>query len=81
MRRGSPAPTSWRHARGKLCMAHPTARIEQLEELTRHDEVSTTAVCTYQNARDLEATVVLNSARAPVAADAGRRRADARSGS
>ena len=77
----SPGPTSWHHARGKLCMARPTARIEQLEELMRNDEVSTTAVCTYQNARDLEATVVHNFARAPLAADAERRRADARSGS
>jgi integrase len=56
-------------------MARPDARIEQLQKLMGHADISTTAVYLHQTATDLEAAVLAqHPARATLAADAERRR-------
>ena len=60
-------------------MAKPEARIEQLQTLMGHADLSTTSVYLHQIAQDLEAAVLAqHSARGTLAADARRRRARAR---
>jgi len=66
-------------AYGTLFMRRPDARIEQLQELMGHADISTTPAYLHQNASDLEAAVLAqHAARATLAADAHRRRDRAR---
>ncbi|HEY2201281.1 MAG TPA: tyrosine-type recombinase/integrase [Solirubrobacteraceae bacterium] len=68
-------PHVLRHTYGTLFMARPDARIEQLQKLMGHADISTTAVYLHQTATDLEAAVLAqHPARATLAADAERRR-------
>ena len=68
-------PHVLRHTYGTLFMARPDARIEQLQKLMGHADISTTAVYLHQSATDLEAAVLAqHPARATLAADAERRR-------
>ena len=72
-------PHVLRHTYGTLFMAKPEARIEQLQQLMGHADLSTTSVYLHQSAEDLEAAVLAqHSARGTLAADARRRRARAR---
>ena len=68
-----------RHAYGTLFMAKPEARIEQLQTLMGHADLSTISVYLHQSAGDLEAAVLVqHPARATLAAYAQRRRQRAR---
>ncbi|MBV9197301.1 MAG: tyrosine-type recombinase/integrase [Solirubrobacterales bacterium] len=72
-------PHVLRHTYGTLFMARPDARIEQLQKLMGHADISTTAVYLHQTASDLEAAVLAQDpARATLAADAQRRSQRAR---
>ena len=72
-------PHVLRHTYGTLFMRRPDARIEQLQKLMGHADISTTAAYLHQNASDLEAAVLAqHPARATLAADAQRRRDRAR---
>ena len=68
------------HTYGTLFLAQPKARIEQLQKLMRHADISTTSVYLHQSASDLEAVVLAyhQPGRAALAADARRRRQRAR---
>jgi site-specific recombinase XerD len=69
-------PHVLRHTYGTLFMARPGARIEQLQTLMGHADISTTSVYLHQTADDLEAAVLAQhpTARATLAAHAQRRR-------
>ena len=72
-------PHMLRHTYGTLFIGRPDARIEQLQKLMGHADISTTAVYLHQSASDLEAAVLAqHPARATLAADAQRRRNRAR---
>ncbi len=72
-------PHVLRHTYGTLFMAKPEARIEQLQTLMGHADLSTTSVYLHQAARDLEAAVLAqHPARETLAAYAQRRRQRAR---
>lgn len=76
-------PHVLRHTYGTLFMGRPGARIEQLQQLMGHADISTTAVYLHQTASDLEAAVLAQNpaqteARTTLAADARRRRQRAR---
>ncbi len=72
-------PHVLRHTYGTLFMGRPDARIEQLQKLMGHADISTTAAYLHQSASDLEAAVLAqHPARATLAADAQRRRNRAR---
>ena len=63
-----------RHTYGTLFMTRPGARIEQLQTLMGHADISTTSVYLHHTAHDLEAAVLgQNPARATLSADAHRR--------
>ena len=72
-------PHVLRHTYGTLFMGRPDARIEQLQKLMGHADISTTAAYLHQSASDLEAAVLAqHRARATLVADAQRRRNRAR---
>jgi site-specific recombinase XerD len=68
-------PHVLRHTYGTLFMTRPEARIEQLQTLMGHADLSTTSVYLHQSARDLEAAVLAQQpARDTLAAYANHRR-------
>lgn len=72
-------PRVLRHTYGTLFMCRPDARIEQLQKLMGHADVSTNAAYLHQSASDLEAAVLAqHAARSTLAADTQRRRERAR---
>jgi integrase/recombinase XerD len=72
-------PHVLRHTYGTLFMRRPHAKIEQLQTLMGHSDISTTSVYLHHTARDLEAAVVgLSPAYSTLTSDAARRRDRAR---
>lgn len=72
-------PHVLRHTYGTLFMTRPNARIEQLQALMGHSDISTTSVYLHHSAEDLEAAVTgTSSAYDTLSADATRRRRRAR---
>lgn len=72
-------PHVLRHTYGTLFMAPPGARIEQLQALMGHADISTTSIYLHHNANDLEAAVLdQQPGRTTLAAHAQRRRQRAR---
>lgn len=72
-------PHVLRHTYGTLFMRRPGARIEQLQVLMGHVDISTTTVYVHHSAEDLEAAVLgQHPGRDVLAAEAQRRRQRAR---
>jgi integrase len=72
-------PHVLRHTYGTLFMTRPKARVEQLQKLMGHADISTTSVYLHPTAEDLEAAVLAQDpGGATLAADAQRRRRHAR---
>ncbi|MGH3261721.1 MAG: tyrosine-type recombinase/integrase, partial [Trebonia sp.] len=72
-------PRVLRHTYGTLFMTRPNARIEQLQALMGHADISTTSVYLHHTAQDLEAAVLgPSSAHQTLAEHTQRRRQRAR---